>query len=262
MNSRPPSLKAAYLCISGLFLAAATLESPAATISLHPTADTTLQSAYPDYNFGDGTTFTAGGRRQGGSARALLEFDIAGSLPAGAVINSASLMLFVVRVPSGGPASTFSLNRVLDAWGEGNGSDMSGAIGGAQQATWNNRLGPGSPWTTAGGDFASTISASKQISGFGSYVFGSTTTMVGDVQGWLDDPSSNFGWLLRSQSENSAATIRRFGARNDGGSSPILTIQYAIVPEPSIAALIFLSAALLWQKNAKLKQVIGDNSLS
>src|SRR5205823_5423166 len=73
----------------------------AATISLQPVADTTLQQAFPDNNFGGGTSFTAGGRRNGGITRALVQFDIAGNLPAGAVISSASLTLTVVSVPSG-----------------------------------------------------------------------------------------------------------------------------------------------------------------
>src|SRR5436305_15234771 len=106
----------------------------AATLSLRPTADTTLQEAYPDYNFGDGTTFTAGGRRLGGRTRGLLQFDIADNLPANSVINSVTLTLNVVHVPSGAVASIFDLDRVLSPWGEGNGSDMGGSPGLAGQA--------------------------------------------------------------------------------------------------------------------------------
>jgi len=112
----------------------------AATVSLRPVADTTLQEAYPDYNFGDGTTFTSGGRRNGGRTRALLEFDIADNLPVGALINSVTLTLNVVHVPSFGVASTFDLDRLSAGWGEGNGSDMGGSPGLAGQATWLNRF--------------------------------------------------------------------------------------------------------------------------
>src|SRR5258706_13959384 len=75
------------------------LPAAAATVSLHPVADTTLQEAFPNNNFGDGTSFTAGNRRQGGRTRGLMQFDIAGNLPPGATINSSTLTLTLVGVP-------------------------------------------------------------------------------------------------------------------------------------------------------------------
>jgi hypothetical protein len=157
----------------------------------------------------------------------------------------------VVHVPSGGPASVFDLNRMLSNWGEGNGSDMGGSPGLAGQSTWLTRFGAGSPWTTPGGDFFTTASATRSIGGFGSYTFASTAALVSDVQGWLSSPSSNFGWMLRSESETTATTIRRFGSRNDTANSPVLTIQYTVVPEPCAASLIGLGVLLMgWRKVA------------
>jgi hypothetical protein len=233
-------------CSLLLFLSASVLAMPsfAVTVSLHPTADTTLQEAFPSNNLGDGTTFTAGGRRQGGRTRALMLFDIAGNVPAGSTINSATLTLNVEGVPSGGFNSLFDLNKTLVSWGEGNGSDHGGSVAGANQATWNNRFGSsGGPWSTAGGDFSATVSATRSITGFGSYTFASTANLVLDVQGWLNTPASNFGWLLRSESESTPTSIRRFGSRDDGASAPLLTITYT-VPEPG-ALTFLLSGALL-----------------
>src|SRR5947207_2367883 len=85
----------------------------AATVSIHSTADTTLQEAFSSNNYGDGTTFTAGGRRQGGRTRALLLFDIAGNIPTGATINSVTLTLSCLQDPSGGINSTFDINRLI-----------------------------------------------------------------------------------------------------------------------------------------------------
>src|SRR5205823_3966558 len=104
---------------------------------------------------------------------------------------------------------------------------------------------------TAGGDFFAAASANKAIGGFGSYLFGSTAGMVGDVQGWLASPSSNFGWLLRSESELTATTIRRFGSREDDLNSPVLTIQYTVVPEPGAASLIGLGVVMLACRQAR-----------
>lgn len=221
----------------------------AATVSLHPTADTTLQEAFSADNYGDGTSFTAGGRRQGGRTRGLLLFDIAGNIPAGSTISSVSLTLSVVGVPSGGINSTFDLDRLSASWGEGNGSDHGGSPAGPGQATWINRFGTsGSPWTTAGGDFSSTVSASRAITGFGNFTFSSTSGLVADVQGWLNSPSTDFGWLLRSESELTGTTIRRFGSRNSGANAPTLTITYTPVPEPGSTAILCLGAVVFLRR--------------
>jgi hypothetical protein len=234
----------AGVLFSGIFLGALT-SARGVTVALHPIADTTLQEAFPNNNQGDGTSFQAGGRRQGGRTRGLLEFDIAGNLPASAVISSASLSVTVVGVPSGGVNSVFDLNRLLAGWGEGNGSDHGGSPGGAGQATWNNRLGSGSPWSTAGGDFFSTVSASRSITGFGSFTFSSTANLVSDAQAWYNTPANNFGWLIRSESELTPTSIRRFASRNDTANSPVLTLTYTVVPEPSVGLLLLAGLAAL-----------------
>lgn len=251
MNSR----KAYVTAVIGLFFIQQAIPVDGATVTIHPTADTTLQEEYPDYNYGDGTTFTAGGRRQGGRTRALLLFDIAGSIPAGSTINSVSLTLTVTGVPSGGINSVFDLDRLSASWGEGTGSDHGGSPAGPGQATWINRFGAsGSPWVTPGGDFLSSASASRSIASYGSYTFASTVGLVSDVQNWLNDPSSDFGWLLRSESELTGTTIRRFGSRDSGTSAPTLTITYTAVPEPAAFAFLGLGAVALfrwgrWKKN-------------
>src|SRR4029077_15697408 len=55
--------------LSGIVLASISLE--AATTTLAPVADTTLQSAFPGNNIGGESSLWAGGRRQGGAARSL-----------------------------------------------------------------------------------------------------------------------------------------------------------------------------------------------
>src|SRR5712664_1132256 len=221
----------------------------ASTVSIHPTADTTLQEAFPNNNLGDGTSFTAGGRRQGGRTRALLLFDIAGNIPAGSIVNSVSLTLNCIQAPSGGVNSTFDLDRLLASWGEGNGSDHGGSTAGPGQATWNNRFGSsGSPWSTSGGDFSPTASASRSVAGFGSYTFASTAGLVADVQAWLNSPANDFGWLLRSESELTGTSIRRFGSRDSGASAPTLTISYTPIPEPAILSILGLGlAVVVWR---------------
>lgn len=242
MNILPPrtTLRGSFV-LAILTLVCASDLGHASTVSLTPVADSTLQQAFPNNNFGDGTSFTAGGRRQGGLTRGLVRFDVAGNLPANAVVTSVSLAVSVVGVPSGGANSTFELHRVLASWGEGTGSDHGGSVAGANQVTWNNRFGSsGSPWTTPGGDFSATASATRAIAGFGAYSFSSTANLVADVQAWYDTPANNFGWLLLSQSEATGTTIRRFGSRDDAANRPVLTIQYSIVPEPGTLSLLVM----------------------
>jgi hypothetical protein len=52
--------------------------------------------------------------------------------------------------------------------------------------------------------------------------------MVSDVQGWLNSPGDNFGWVLRGN-EAAASTSKRFDTREHADTTvrPILTITYA-----------------------------------
>ena len=59
--------------------------------------------------------------------------------------------------------------------------------------------------------------------------------LVADVQAWINNPSSNFGWLLISENEVSPETARRFGAREDPTHAPVLTISYSL---PSLSVTI------------------------
>lgn len=224
--------------VSGPFAAGAE------TVTLLPAADTTLMEISPDNNFGSGGTFTAGGRSDGGRNRALLWFDIANNVPAGATINSVTLRVTVIAAR--GPNSIFDLHELLAPWNEGAGADYglgSPALPG--EVTWNDRLAPDTSWLMAGGDFVNSPSASVFIGGQANYTFLSTSALVDDVQGWLNNPASNFGWLLRSESENTPGTIRRFGSRQAGASAPALTIEFTPIPEPGPVGLLGLGLVAL-----------------
>jgi hypothetical protein len=229
---------------AGLLLNSA-LSAFSETVSIRPTADTTLFESSPNDNMGGwthvaaGTTGNAADRTRN---RGLFRFDIATVLPPGARITNATLNLEVVRIPGtmgGGSSvsSTFALHRVLRPWGEGDKLGDRGFPADPGEATWNYRLAPnlngtgGAPWAVAGGssatDFSATVSASQAVAGIRKYQFGSNFNLVDDVQTWLDNPSSNFGWMLISRSENSAKTARAFGSREDADHAPMLTIEYS-----------------------------------
>jgi MYXO-CTERM domain-containing protein len=73
--------------------------------------------------------------------------------------------------------------------------------------------------------------------------------MLIDLQHWIDDPASNFGWLLVGQ-EATTSSKRSFASREHANPDwwPTLTVSYtldsAIVPEPS-AGVLGMAASLL-----------------
>ncbi|MCI0536822.1 MAG: DNRLRE domain-containing protein [Verrucomicrobiales bacterium] len=206
------------------------------TIELKPTADTTLFQRSPDNNLGAVDSLAVGGIATGPLARALLKFDVAASLPANAKITSARLAFEVVKVPtSGGRPSDFRLHRFLQAWNEGRkaGGPM-GAAATEGESTWNFRVHPTIRWSQPGGgapvEFPATPSASVRIGGVGRYEMASTSGLVADVQAWLTEPASNFGWILISQAERTPETARRIATREASARGPVLTIEYTTSP--------------------------------
>jgi hypothetical protein len=204
------------------------------SVTLHPSADTTLFETNPDNNLGATTNFvsgtTAGFLLEPFRSRALIRFDVAGAIPAGAVVTSATLTLTVVKIPQAPINSAFDLHRMLVRWGEGNKGDKTGSQATIGEATWNSRLFLVPQWGTPGGkagtDFATDTSGSTFVSGLGPYTFATTSNLVADVQFWLDNTNSNFGWILISEDEATASTARRFASREAGAIGPALTVEY------------------------------------
>ena len=211
------------------------------TATIAPTKDNTLiQDASGSLSNGGGDIFV--GQNSNGNLirRGLLAFDVAGNIPAGATIQSVTLTMYVSQAPGGDHA--VELHKVLADWGEA-GSIANGSGGPAQSgdATWLHQFYDSQPWSVPGGDFSPVASGVQTVGSQGiSYTWDSTTQMVDDVQAWLDDPSTNFGWLLQAdESQNSA---KRFASResSDPALRPRLTVAYldAVPPEISIGDVV------------------------
>ena len=199
-------------------------------ITIEPSKDNTLYED-PDGQLsnGAGRHIFAGRTNRGLVRRGVIAFDIVGSIPSGAIINRVSLTLNMSR--SQAEAETVQLHRLLADWGEG-ASDASVNEGGGivpepGDATWIHTRFDAETWQTPGGDFSAAVSASKTVGGTGQYTWDSTDTMVDDVQGWLDDPSTNFGWLLLGN-EGATRTAKRFDSKESSTPSnrPSLTIEF------------------------------------
>src|SRR6267142_2682862 len=209
----------------------------AAMISINPSKDNTLYQYNP--NEGDlsnalGFHFFTGTMLMGESRRGVLAFDIAGNVPPGSTITGVSLSMNMSKTIDG-TARTTELHKLLADWGEGTsrapGEEGSGAPATPNDATWRHRFYDTIFWTTQGGDFSATVSASQSVGGLGQYMW-SSTQMIADVQSWLDNPATNFGWLVLGD-ESTSTTAKRFDTR-ESASPPVLTIEYT---EPATITL-------------------------
>jgi len=171
----------------------------AGTINIMPSKDNTLYEYDPaegDHSNGAGFHFFAGENGMGELRRGVLAFDVAGTIPAGSTITAVSLTMNMSMTPTG--ARTVELHKLLADWGEGTSHAPMGEGDGASatpnDATWRHRFFDSVFWTTQGGDFSATVSASQSVGGVGQYTW-SSAQMVADAQSWLDNPPSNLaGW--------------------------------------------------------------------
>ncbi|MCZ6777251.1 MAG: DNRLRE domain-containing protein [Ignavibacteria bacterium] len=163
--------------------------------------------------------------------RGLLAFNIADSITAGSTIDSVVLRLHMSRTNFVAGPRTVELRRVLSNWGEGAShavlQEGQGAPAMPNDATWIHTFFNTNFWSTPGGDFSNTASASQSVSNIGFYTWGSTSQMVADVQDWLDNPTTNFGWLVLGD-ESSPTTTKRFDSRQNPveADRPVLTVAY------------------------------------
>ncbi len=210
-----------------------------ASVTLTPLADNTIFQNNPSFSDGVGPTLFAGvtGSRVNFSPRrALIEFDVAGNVPAGAHIDSVTLRLHDIRNNDGGATNDFGLYRLQHSWGEGtSASSGNGVQATAKDATWDDRFHgpPATAWTNSGGDFNSTPSASTSISGFAPFfVQWSGAQLTADVQAWLDSSSTQFGWLLKATDETTGPSAQEFDSRESSiiANRPTLTINYTLLP--------------------------------
>ncbi len=198
--------------------------------------DNTMYSESPGNSNGAGDFFFSGNTNNGDSRRALIHFNIAGTLPAGATVTSVTLTLYMSKTQAG--PEMINLHKLTKDWGEGAsnapGQEGSGTAAMSGDATWNNNFFNTSTWTNPGasGDYVAASSAATSVAGNGFYTW-SSSQLVADVQSMLDNAGSNFGWIIIGN-ETSNQTSKRFNTRENSNSSqrPKLSITYTPPPSP------------------------------
>jgi hypothetical protein len=216
------------------FLALLALPARADVVTLTSSKDATI---YNDTvgNRCDSKGFTmyagqAGANTTWPMRRALVAFDVS-AVPAGSTVTSVQVKLYMSKTVVG--AKTFTLHKLTRGWNEGPTVGFSGDGNSAQvgDPTWlhtyfNNQL-----WTTPGGDFVATASASLSIgSTYQYYTWGSTAQLVADVQSWIDNPSTNYGWIVRGP-EGGAKSAKQFETRESLAQyRPQIVVTYTPPP--------------------------------
>jgi hypothetical protein len=232
---------AAVIWLAGLMAgrptSAAPLESPDGlingTIVIPAAADNTLyQSALGTLSNGAGQHFFVGRTADGNVRRALIRFNT-GVLPPWTTVVSSTMTFNMSKTISG--TSVVSAHPATTAWGEG-ASDALGEEGGGAtampgDATWLHSFFNTHTWNTPGGDFDATASASTIVAGNGLYNW-SSPGLVADVQQWVSDPATNFGWVILGN-EAADTSAKRFDSRENGipANVPRLQITFSVVLE-------------------------------
>ncbi len=222
------SIVGAVLMVCMSLLSQNTVTIPASSdCGLYETTDGSLSNGIGSSLF-LGKLGPLGGEKK---RRVLLKFDLTGKIPSGAVVESAKVVIHVTKVKSDvmHPAT---LSHVSADWGEGTsngGQTGNGAAATTGDATWIHRVFNSVNWTTPGGDFSASASSAVQIGPIGVYTFNSTTDMVNDVQGWLGNASTNFGWILIGN-ESVPQSMKVFSSHEDtvAGNRPVLIVKYSV----------------------------------
>jgi len=207
------------------------------TLVLQPDAsageDNFLQSANPTFNYGASTALYIGEfSGEVKTTRALIRFDLS-SLPAGAVISSATLSLFCVA-DYATDAATFSVYRQKRQWGEG---AKLGADATAGESSWNCYAYP-TTWQTAGGFGANdceqaaigsrAFSAAETLDEFKEWSLTASTKT--DLDWGLENAVAATGWLIKSETESDDAYKFNPSDVATAGERPKLTIEYTYDP--------------------------------
>lgn len=245
------TMKRALHTVGALLLA--TLATSAATVQLPAAQDNTLYQTYSGSTTnsnGLGEHLFVGRTSDGYIRRGLIAFNLTNAIPAGSTITGATLVLYMSRTRD--TANTVSLHRLLARWGEGASNaaqeEGKGAQALAGDATWAHRFYPTSFWAAPGGDYITTASASLSVNKEGSYSW-SSAGLVADVQAWLNNPTINFGWLIRGD-ETTTKSAKRFETKESTTASirPVLRIGF-IPPSPVGACCLTDGACSLVSSN-------------
>lgn len=232
--TQPAVFRAMNLSIAlTIFLGAAmALQTKASSVLIPAAKDDTLYEIYSGSTTnsnGAGEHLFAGRTDDGYTRRGLIAFNLTNFIPPGSTVTGVTLTLNMSRTRD--RSEDVALHRILANWGEGSSNagqeEGRGALATPGDATWYHRFYPTSHWSAVGGDFRTVASATTTISDREGFFSWSSPGMLADVQLWLSNPGTNFGWLIRG-GEATTKTSRRFDSREIATASlrPVLKVDF------------------------------------
>lgn len=193
--------------------------TPASTTAV---TDTTARQGTPATNFGALTSLTVSSG-SGINQRTYVRFDLttcSPTIPSSAIIRLATLRLEMTAAPAA--CRVLDLFPPTGAWGE-------------TTLTWNNQPFGATinnpPTGSRTGTFSVGTPAGCQNQSTGVYVVGGTVT--NDVAAFVAGTATNFGWMIRDDTEGSATTRTATFTSKELGTvalEPQLVITYVTVP--------------------------------
>jgi hypothetical protein len=193
--------------------AIATSTPTSIVLVLDPSIDTGLSQLNAANNFGTCPNMTIG-TSAGNAYRAAIKFDLS-SIPAGSNIVSASLDVDIPSLNKTVGSGVVNVHRLTTDFTEGTQCASAGS------PNWTT------PWTTAGGDYNSTVYGT--ISFLNNEYNVKTVALTSLVQYWVNNSALNYGLLMKLSVEGAGGNymvINSDETSGIGNGSPILTIAY------------------------------------
>jgi len=171
--------------------------------------DAQLDASTATTNYGSATSLNAAAKGSTGQAsRAIVQFDLSSYPNIG--VKRADMGLTVTSV--GNKTGSYEMHPATNLWQE-------------SSVTWTNRL-TGTAWTTLGGDFSATATASLTINGSSATPATYTWGITADVQNWYGG-AQNFGHvMLENPSAGNDVNGILFNSREAAANTPTLALTF------------------------------------
>lgn len=192
--------------------------TPASTSAV---ADAQVRESAPATNFGANASLSIRSGT-GSNRRTYISFDLTAcmpGIPSSATVRLASLRLFVTALPV--VCRTYDVFSATSVWSEGT-------------ITWNNQPFGTSlnnpPTASRSTSFDIGSAGGCQNAANNAYL---SATLTSAVQSFVTGGTSNFGWMLRDDTENAGAVATSTFSSKDAGiiaQAPQLVVTYVAVP--------------------------------
>ncbi len=227
-------------------------------------ADTGLYEVAPTNNLGTVTEVPAGVHSNNKRSRYLVRFQPETALPASARIRSAELLFHVTTANAG--EVDYGLHRLLRTWTEGTKGGVNGEPATAAETTWLAQRHPEALWTSPGGeagvDYEPGPSVTATFTGSHTNIVLSSRALTADVQLWLLNPGTNFGWMLRASNEAVAQSVRRIASREASTNAPSLRLRYRLENQLTVAVASGAVTLAFWAEPNRFYAVESRTSLA